>query len=298
MTAPTTTRPDRPAARHEPRRAGVGRQSGLTRFALYAALVLVALLFIEPLYWLFTSAVKPSGDIYQYPPQWIPADLHWENFRSAWNTVPLGRFFVNSLITTTIGATLKVVFATLTAYALTFLPFPFKRVVFLFVLGALMVPHNVTLLVNYLTVSQLGWINTYAGIIIPGAGSAFGTFLLRQHMMTIPAEIIDAARVDGAGTLRILTRIVVPMSRPMLITVALIAVVDVWNDFIWPLIITNTEDMRTLPIGLLLLKSQEGYSDWGAIMAGTTLVVLPILLLFLLTQRYIIAGLTRGAVKG
>lgn len=268
------------------------------RFMLYAALVVVTVVFLGPLYWLLSSTVKASGDIYRYPTNWLPTDLHFENFSQAWDAAPFGDFFINSLIVTVVGAAIKLFNATATAFAFTFLRFPFKRVLFLLILGTLMVPGNVTLLVNYLTASNLGWINTYAGIIIPSAGSAFGTFLLRQHMLTLPREVLEAARVDGAGHLRILWQIVIPMSRPMLVTVGIIAVVEVWNEFIWPLIITNTNDMRTLPIGLLFLKSEEGYNNWGAIMAGTTMVALPVLLLFLVTQRYIVAGLTSGAVKG
>jgi ABC-type glycerol-3-phosphate transport system permease component len=273
-------------------------RSRSTRLLLYVLLVLVALVFLGPLYWLGSSALKASGDIYRYPPAWIPARPKLSNFSHAWHAAPFERYFINSLIVTGAGAAIKIVNATCTAYAFTFLRFPLKRVIFVLILGTLMVPGNVTLIVNYLTMSDLGWVNSYLGLIIPSAGSAFGTFLLRQHMLTLPNEVMEAARVDGAGHLRILWQMVVPMSRPMLVTVTIIAVVDMWNEFIWPLIITNTADMRTLPIGLLQLKSDEGYNDWGAIMAGTTMVALPILLLFLITQRYIVAGLTSGAVKG
>jgi multiple sugar transport system permease protein/sn-glycerol 3-phosphate transport system permease protein len=165
-------------------------------------------------------------------------------------------------------------------------------------LGALMVPGHVTLLANYLTVANLGWINTYAGLIVPGMGSVFGTFLLRQHMLTIPREVTDAAKVDGAGPVRTLVQIVVPMSRPVLVTVGVIAMIEEWNNFIWPLIVTNTAEMRTLPIGLLFLKNDEGFTNWGTIMAGTTMVVLPILLIFFIAQGHIVKGLAQGAVKG
>jgi multiple sugar transport system permease protein/sn-glycerol 3-phosphate transport system permease protein len=161
-----------------------------------------------------------------------------------------------------------------------------------------MVPGHVTLLPNYLTVSELGWINTYQGIVIPGVASAFGAFLLRQHMLTLPGELVEAARMDGAGHLRTLWSVVLPLSRPMLVTVGIVSLVSKWNDFIWPLIVTNTASMRTLPVGLLLLKNQEGYTNWGAVMAATMFVVAPVLVLFFLAQRHIVAGLTRGAVKG
>ncbi|WP_203959653.1 carbohydrate ABC transporter permease [Actinocatenispora thailandica] len=260
--------------------------------------MLIAAVFVMPLYWLFSSAVKPSGEIYQFPLQWIPRQLHWSNFTNAWHDAPFGSFFVNSIIVTVVGTVIKMVLATGSAYAFTFLPFPFKRFIFLLLLGTLMTPGTITLLTNYLTASDLGWVDTYAGLIVPGAGSAFGMFLLRQQMMALPREVFEAARVDGASHLRILLRMVVPMSRPMMITVSLISVIEVWNDFIWPLIITTTTEMRTLPIGLLYLKSQEGYNDWGAIMAGTVMVAAPMLVVFLLAQRYIVAGFSGGAIKG
>ncbi|SDT48906.1 carbohydrate ABC transporter permease [Jiangella sp. DSM 45060] len=269
----------------------------LRRVLLYAGLVAVGLLFIGPLYWLFSSALKESGDIYQFPPRWLPG-WHFENFAEAWRAAPFGDFFMNSVIVTAGGATIKLVNATLTAYAFVFLRFPYKNVIFLVMLGALMVPNNVTLIVNYITVSNLGWINTYLGLIVPSAGSVFGMFLLRQYMLTLPGDVVEAARVDGAGHLRIMWQVVLPMCKPMLVTVGIIAVVDMWNDFIWPLIVTNTVEMRTLPIGLLYLRSNEGYANWGAIMAGTVMVALPMLILFLLAQRQITRGLTGGAVKG
>lgn len=279
-------------------RPQTAHRSPVRRILLYAALVLIAAVFIMPVYWLFSSAVKPSGEIYRYPLQWIPHHLHWSNFTNAWHDAPFGSFFVNSMIVTAVGTAIKMVLATGSAYAFTFLPFPFKRFLFLLLLGALMTPGTITLLTNYLTASDLGWVDTYAGLIVPGAGSAFGMFLLRQQMLALPREVFEAARVDGASHLRILVRMVIPMSRPMMITVSLISVIEVWNDFIWPLIITTTTQMRTLPIGLLYLKSQEGYNDWGAIMAGTVMVAAPMLIVFLLAQRYIVAGFSGGAVKG
>ncbi|MFF2652262.1 carbohydrate ABC transporter permease [Streptomyces sp. NPDC058045] len=284
-----------PAPRpHRPRRTLAARAR---RLGLYLLLVLVALIAGGPLYWLITSALKTNPQIYSYPPHWIPTELRWSNFADAWRAAPFGHFFLNSLVVSVVGTVIELAAALLCAYAFVFLPFPGKKWLFLFLLGAMMVPGHVTLLPNFLTVAQLGWVNTWAGLIAPGLGSVFGTFLLRQHMLTLPAEVMDAARIDGAGHLRILTRIVLPMSRPMVITVALVVLVTKWNDFIWPLIITSSDDMRTLPIGLLFLRDQETYANWGAILAGTVMVIVPVLVVFFLAQRYIIAGLTQGAGK-
>ncbi|OIV37600.1 glycerol-3-phosphate ABC transporter permease [Mangrovactinospora gilvigrisea] len=273
------------------------RRNRAARPVQYVLLVLVAVLAFGPVYWLISSALKPGQDIYRYPPEWIPTRLRWQNFADAWNAVPFGHFFVNSSVVAVAGTALELLFAVLCAYGFAFLAFPRKRLLFLVLLGAMMVPGNVTLLPNFLTIASLGWVNTWAGLIAPGLGSVFATFLLRQHFLTLPKEILEAARVDGAGHLRTLFTVVLPLSRPILVTVALVTIVTKWNDFIWPLIVTNSDSMRTLPIGLLYLNNVETSQNWGAILAGTVIVVLPILVVFLLAQRHIIAGLTQGATK-
>ncbi|WP_222870956.1 carbohydrate ABC transporter permease, partial [Micromonospora sp. MP36] len=284
-----------PPRRHAP---GHAPARGARTCLLAVALVVVGVLMVGPLYWLLSSSLKTAGDIRSFPPVWWPHKLEWGNYREAWQSAPFGNFFVNSLITTFIGTTLEVLNAILTAYAFVFIRFPAKRFLFALLLAALMVPGHVTLLPSYLIVSELGWVNTYQGLIIPGAASAFGAFLLRQQMLTLPDELIDAAKVDGAGHLRRLFKVVLPVSRPMVITVTVVSLVSKWNDFIWPLVVTNTDSMRTLPIGLVMIKSSEGYVNWGAVMGATVFVVLPVLIVFFIAQRYIVAGLTQGAVKG
>lgn len=260
-------------------------------------LILVGLVFLVPFYWMLSSAFKPEEEIYRWPLQWVPSALVFDHFERAWEAVPFGQFFVNSVVVTTVGSTLKVLLAVFGAYAFAFLRFPGKKWIFVAVLGALMVPGHVTLLVNYVTIGNLGLINTYAGIFLPGLASAFGTFLLRQHFMSLPKEVLEAAELDGCGHLRRLVHFVLPMSKPAIVTVALIAVIDEWNDFIWPLLVTNSLQARTLPIGLMFLKETEGVDQWGPIMAGTVIVMLPMLLLFPFAQRYIIAGLAGAAVR-
>jgi sn-glycerol 3-phosphate transport system permease protein len=268
------------------------------RVGKYALLVIVACVSILPIYWLLTSSVKPADGIYQFPPDWIPMRLRWSNYAEGWRSAPFGNLYFNSVLVTVVGTVAQITVAVLSAYAFSFLRFPAKRLLFLLLLGAMMVPGHVVLLPNYMTVAQLGWVNTYAGLIVPGLGSVFATFLLRQHMLTLDRAVLDAAEVDGAGHLRILWNVVLPMSRPMIVTVLIIALVDKWNDFIWPLITTSAATMRTLPVGLLMLKSDEGYTNWGAVMAATVFVVLPVLVVFFFAQRHIIAGLTQGATKG
>jgi sn-glycerol 3-phosphate transport system permease protein len=266
--------------------------------ARYTLLILTALVFVVPLFWVLSASLKDVREIYTFPPVWIPTEPKFSNYSEAWNSAPFGRFYLNTIITTLFGVALEVVNAVLTAYALVFLRFPGRNIIFVLLLAALMVPIHVTILPNYLTIASLGWVNTYQGIILPGASVAFGAFLLRQHFLTLPSEIMEAARLDGAGHLQTLWYVLLPISKPMLVTVTLVSVVTKWNDFLWPLIATNSTGMRTLPIGLSYLFNQEGASQWGLIMAATIFVILPILLLFLRWQKHIVSGLTSGATKG
>ncbi|TDE59764.1 carbohydrate ABC transporter permease [Nonomuraea mesophila] len=279
-----------PASRRSP-------GSRRTRWWGVLALVITALVFLIPLYLFVSTAFKTNADINSWPLRLIPRSLTLENFVNAWTLAPFGQFLVNSIVVAAVGTVLKVLLAISTAYAFAFLPFPGKRYLFIFMLGALMVPGHVTLLVNYITIGQLNLLNTYAGLILPGVASAFGTFLLHQFFRSLPYEVLEAAQLDGAGHLRRIISIIVPMARPAIITVGLIALIDEWNNFVWPLIVTNSVNMRTLPIGLLYLKENDGINDWGALMAGTLFVVLPVVIVFLLAQRYIVAGLAGSAVR-
>ncbi len=184
-----------------------------------------------------------------------------------------------------------------TAYALSFLKFPGRKAVFWFVVGSLMVPFEVVLIPNYVTVANLGWLNTYAGIVVPGAGVAFGAFLLFQSFESLPPEIIEAARLDGVSRLGMMTRIVIPMSRPSIAAFALITAVAKWNEYLWPRLVTTRDVNTTLPVGLTLLRDSEGVNEYGPIMAGAVLVALPVIPILLLAHRRLVDGLT-GGVKG
>lgn len=274
------------------------RKSPLSQLLAYLGLLFVTLLIGVPIYWMIIGAFKTTQEVYRIPPTWIPAAPTFENFPRAWASAPFGRYYVNTLITTIFGSGFEIFFAVTSAYAFVFLRFPKKEWLFLVLLAALMVPAQVTILPNYLTVAALGWINTYQGIVVPGASVAYGTFLLRQYYRTLPIEVLDAAKVDGAGHLRTLASIVLPLAKPAIISFGLISVVTKWNDFLWPLLVTNTREMRVLPIGIYWLMVEEGTINWGLVMAGTLFVVLPVLFVFLYAQRYIVEGIAAGAVKG
>ena len=264
----------------------------------YLGMILCAVVIGLPIYWMIIGAFKPTAEVYRIPPTWIPANPSFNNFIDAWQSVPFGRYYINTFITTFFGSGFEILFSVTSAYAFVFLRFPKREWIFIVLLAALMIPNQITILPNYLTIARLGWINTYQGIFIPGASVAYGTFLLRQYYKTLPKEILDAARVDGAGHLRTLWSIVVPLAKPAIISIGLLSIVSKWNDFLWPLLVTNTKEMRVLPIGIFWLMVEEGSIEWGVVMAGALFVVLPVVLVFLYAQRYIVDGIAAGAVKG
>ena len=286
-----------------PRHRATGAAAVARAVRLWATILLTAgvlgtiALFLVPLYWLFSSSLKPHQDIYSWPLHWIPGSLTFDNFTEAWSSAPFDRFFLNSIVTTGAGTFLEISLAILCAYAFVFVDFRYKKIAFGLIIASMMLPGHVTLIVNYITVANLGWLNSYAGLVLPGVASAFAMFLLYQFMRTIDRDILQAAEIDGAGHLRRMLTIVVPLTSPMILTATLIVMVGKWNEYVWPLIVTSTASMRTLPVGLLFLRSQEGYSNWGVIMAGAVFVSLPMLILFFLAQKRIIGGLTAGALK-
>lgn len=265
----------------------------------YLPLAVAVLVVFLPLLWMVLSSFKQPGEIVTMDLKLLPEGLNSDNYKVAMTTVPFGQFFLNSTIVTIVGAGIKVLLAILTAYALVFVRFPFKNLIFILILVALMVPPQVSILPNYILIAGLGGKNTLWGIILPGLGTAFGTFLLRQHFMTLPGSLLEAAEIDGAGHWRRLWQVVAPVSLPSIATVALVTVVSEWNEYIWPLIITDKPESMTLPVGLTLLQNSEGNgAGWGIMMAGAVLVILPILVVFAMLQRYIVAGLTQGSVTG
>lgn len=278
----------------------------LPKIAGYVGMFFVVLLIGVPLIWMVVGSLMTPREVLD-PGVWFPSEPQWRNYPEAWTAVPFGRFFINSTIITVTGAGLEVAMGVLCAYAFAFLKFPGKNILFLVVLASLMVPSQVVIIPNYqfmaTTIRNLlgtddNWVNTYQGIVLPGAATAFGTFLMRQGFMGLPNDVLDAAKVDGAGHLRTMWGVMLPMAKPIVVTFALISLVGKWNEYLWPLIITNTDNMRPVTVGLRLLFDAEGNNQWGVIMAGTALVVLPMLVVYVALQRYIIDGLTAGATKG
>lgn len=272
----------------------------LRRIGGYAAMLVVLLIIGMPLLWITIASFKTQSDIYTVPATWIPHPFTTDNYGTLVTQIPFLTYFRNSLIIAGSLTVIKVVLGVISAYALVFAEVSrrVRNIVFVVIVSALLIPNQITVISNYALVAQAGLRNTFAGIIIPLAGVAFGTFLMRNHFLSLPTEVIEAARMDNAGPLRTLFRVVLPMSWPTLVAFILITLVNEWNEYLWPYLMSDQAATAPLPIGLTLLQNNEGTQNWGPIMAGTIFTMLPILIVFLFLQRPMIKGLTSGAVKG
>jgi ABC-type glycerol-3-phosphate transport system permease component len=273
------------------------------RALLYVVVVATSLAMIGPLYWMFGTSFKPSADIFASPPKWIPDPWTLGNYRDVFTLLPFDRFFVNSVIVAVSIVSLNIVFDTMAAYAFAKLKFPGRDVIFFLLLITLMIPFQVNLIPLYRMMVFLHRINphlgidTYSGLIAPSMIQVFGIFLMRQFFQSIPDEVLESARCDGASEFRIIRSIVLPLALPGIATLAIFTFLSAWNDFLWPLLVTSSDQMRTLPVGVALL-ARKNTINWGDTMAGTVLASVPMIVVFLVLQRRFIEGLTAGAVKG
>lgn len=267
------------------------------RVISYAVLAVVAVVVAFPLLLALSYSLMPEADIVQYPPPVLPAHPTLANFTTVLNTIPIGRYLLNSFVVSGAVVAGQLLTASLAAYAFAFLTFRFRSLLFFVFLSTLMIPWEATIIPNYLTVRQLGWVDTYQGLAVPFMATAFGTFLLRQGFMQIPRELWDSARIDGASSFRFLRSMVIPLSRPALATVGIYGFLSTYNQYFWPLLITNQTLMRTTQVGVAQLRFEES-ARWGVIMAGVIMVAVPTLALLIAGQRQLIRGLTAGAVKG
>ena len=278
--------------------SGLRMQQRIRSWLLHGSALFMALLIGFPFLYMVTTSLKTLDEVFRVPLVVFPAEPQWGNYVRVWNLLPFARFTINSVIYTvsiTIGEFLMGLAA---GYAFARVRFPYKDWVFLLVLFTFAIPGEVTLIPRFMLLNQLQWVNTYAGLIVPELSSAFNVFLLREYIRTLPDEIFDAAKIDGAGHFRQLFQLVLPMSRPIVATLLLLAFVGHWNAYLWPLIVTNSEVMRTLPIGVQYIKSSLELPEWQLVMAGSTIVVLPLVVLFVLTQKQFIEGTIQGALKG
>jgi multiple sugar transport system permease protein len=273
------------------------RASRRTTFLRLALLCLLAAFALFPLLWMVSVSLMQPGEASRFPPPFLPEAPGLSAYRALFETTGIARYFLNSLFVATMATILSLLFNASAGYAFAKLRFKGRDRIFQLLLAALVIPAQVTMLPLFLMLKEIGLINSFAGVLVPLTASIFGIFLVRQYAMSIPDELLEAARVDGASEGRIFLQIVVPALTPILITLALFTFLGAWNDFMWPLIVLVDQDLYTLPVALAAL-SREHVQDNELMMAGSVLTILPVLLLFLVLQRYYMQGLLAGSVKG
>lgn len=265
---------------------------------IYLILGLIAVLMLFPLIWLVSTAFKsPTENLFQFPPQFIPSQPTFQNFITVWQTNPFGRYLFNSLLVATLTVSLNLLFCSLAAYPLARLKFKARDLIFTAIIATIMIPFQIVMIPLYVLTVQLGLRNSYLGIIFPSIASAFGIFLLRQAFQGVPKELEEAARIDGCSELGIWWNIMIPAVQPALITLAIFVFIGSWSDFLWPLLILDQPDYYTMPLGVATLAGTFSL-DWRLIAAGSVISIAPVLLLFLILQRYIVPTDAGSGVKG
>ena len=295
MTAAIVTQDDRPDAEgRRPDDDGTARRPWRALF-----LALLGLLFLTPLLWMLSTSLKSTAEVSRADLNFIPGELSSEGYQKILDApqTPVGTWFLNSMLAATGQTLLVLVVATMAAYALARLSFPGKRILTGIVLATLFVPPISLLIPNYVIVSKLGWLDSLAAVIIPGAAGAFGVFFMRQFFLGLPIELEEAALLDGASRFQIFRTVIVPLSRPALATLALLTFLTNWNDFLWPLYVLFSPERLTIQPGLSTLQSAYT-TDYATILAGGVIASIPVLALFLISQRFVIEGIARGGVKG
>ncbi|MDX8046561.1 carbohydrate ABC transporter permease [Gracilibacillus sp. S3-1-1] len=272
-------------------------KSALSKSTIYIVLSAGAILMLLPFVWMISTSLKASNEVMSMPPAWIPSEWKFSNFAEALKVAPFDRYFLNSVIVTILSTIGELLTTILAAYAFSRIQFFGKNVVFAVLLGTMMVPSEVLLIPNFVTLSNLGWIDSYKALVVPWVASVFAIFLLRQYFLGIPKELSYAAKVDGCSEFKFLWYVMTPLAKPALITVALLKVINSWNAFLWPLIVTNTQELRTLPVGLSAFTTEAGVK-YELLMAASTMVVLPMIILFFILQKYVVAGVARSGLKG
>jgi multiple sugar transport system permease protein len=277
----------------------------------HALLIVGVVIMLLPFTWMISTSIKPPDQLFTVPPTWIPRELRWENYTLAMGAGNFGRYAMNSLFLAVANTVTNVALSALAGYAFARLVFPGRQLLFVLVLATLMVPYQVTIIPLFVIIRHIplfggndilgqggiGWINSYWGLIVPGAVGAFGIFMLRQFFQTLPRELEDAARIDGAGELRIFWQIMLPLATPAVATLAIFSFQAGWNSFLWPLLITTTDDMRTIQLGLTVFVQQYS-TQWDQLMAATVVATLPIIVVFALGQRLLVKGIAFTGLKG
>lgn len=277
---------------------------------IYLLLIVGSIIFVAPFVWMVTSSLQDVSDMFSWPPNWIPRNPSFDNYVEFFRQERIGRYFFNSAFVAVTVTSMQLFTSSLAAYTFAKRQFPGRDLLFILTLGTMMIPGQVTLIPNYVILKNMpffggndmfgtggsGWLDSYWGLIVPQGASAFGIFLMRQYMKSIPDDLLDAARIDGAGEFRIFAQIVMPLSRPALAALGIFTFTYVWDDFFWPLIIVSSEELRTLPLGLALFVVRNR-TVWDLLMAGSVITTVPVLVIFLLFQRHFVRGIAVSGMK-
>jgi multiple sugar transport system permease protein len=269
----------------------------LRSIALHAALILGALITAAPLLWMLSASLMPQGEATSFPPRLFPSRITFEHYTDLFTRLSLGRAFLNSIFVALVATGASLLFNSMAGYAFAKLRFRGRDRIFALLIAALAIPAQVAMLPLFLLLKTIGLVNTYAGVLIPYVAGIYGIFLVRQFMLSIPDDLLAAARVDGASELRIYWSIVLPVARPVLATLAIFTFMSAWNDFMWPLIILTSDDRYTMPVAVASLVGEHAL-DMELMMASAVLTIIPVLTLFFVLQKQYIAGMMAGSVKG
>ena len=272
-----------------------GRLKGANLF-VWLVLVVGALVVAFPLYWMFATAVRPKKEIFSGGFDLVPSTFVWSNFSDAWNKLPWDQFYINSIAIAAIAVPITVFINLLAGYTFAKYKFPGRDILFLLMISTLMIPIQVIMVPEFLIVAKLGWVNTWWGVLVPRAAEAFGLFMVRQFMVSIPDELIEAARLDGAGEFTIFRRVVLPLSWPVIAVLSIFTFMWRWNDFAWPLVVLQEQSAYTVPLGLNLMQGQY-FTDWTGLMSMSLLSIIPMMLVFIFFQRYFIQGIASTGLK-
>ncbi|MBG9981781.1 carbohydrate ABC transporter permease [Aerococcaceae bacterium DSM 111020] len=264
---------------------------------IYAALTIGGFLMVLPFFWMISTSLKTSGQTTAIPPLWVPPTPQWENYAKALAMAPFDRYFVNSVLVTLASTAGEMITSILAAFAFSKFKFWGKNILFLILLATMMVPGELMTIPNFVTLSNWGLINTYGALIIPWLASVFTVFALKQSFESVPDELYYAAKVDGSSDWRYLWEVLVPLSKSSIVAVMILKVIGSWNSFLWPLIVTTDRHMRTLPVGLQSFTTEAG-TRFELLMAASTVVILPMVIFYLIFQKYIIQGISRSGLKG
>ncbi|MGH2533381.1 MAG: carbohydrate ABC transporter permease [Thermomicrobiales bacterium] len=285
--------------------AGIGslawrvRRYGLGNLIVLVAVSIVAVIVFLPFVWMFSTSLRPTSQSYQLPPDWLPTEWRWENYRAVFDSnVPVLTFAYNSVKITLVVTLGQLITCSLAGFAFARLRFPFRNALFILLLASLMVPNQVTVIPLFILMRNLGLIDNHLSLILPSLTSAFGVFLMRQFFLTMPQDLLDAAKVDGAGPWTTFRQIALPLAGPSLAALAIINVNTTWNAYFYPLIFLNTWEKMTLPLGITALRGYMASGNASVVMAAVALSILPVLVLFLVAQRWFITGITQTGLKG